>query len=274
MQTAATRAAMLVCTRSGGRVALLHSVVARPWQFPPLVSQRGLRLRLVHQEARGPCAHLAPCQRSPALVEYFGRVAALVLRQRSLSHPGRVSRRPLVNNTVVRTDIPGSQAAFFCGARAKVEEGGDRVLSLSISRATTPLELTFYRLRSSHQGLGLSPKSLWKVLGPSRKKLGLLSSGESTDTTASTPEWAQPHSWTLPEAAAMNEIAPPPPMYRWYQPKLSCDLCSVRQLSHGPLFSLSPSSRSLSSSLRMPRASSSSPTGSRTSTIHHLRRVG
>ncbi|KAL3242111.1 hypothetical protein MRX96_021477 [Rhipicephalus microplus] len=40
------------------------------------------------------------------------------------------------------------------------------------------------------------------------------------------------------------------------------------------LFRLSPSSRSLSSSLRMPRASSSSPTGSRTPTIHHLGRVG
>ncbi|XP_037505190.1 uncharacterized protein LOC119381448 [Rhipicephalus sanguineus] len=71
----------------------------------------------------------------------------------------------------------------------------------------------------------------------------------ATDTTA-TP-------WTPPDAAAMNEIAPPPPPPT-HQPRLKCDLCSLRQSSREALFSGSPPPPSRFSSPPTPCTSSSS----------------
>ncbi|KAL1439754.1 hypothetical protein MTO96_009609 [Rhipicephalus appendiculatus] len=97
-------------------------------------------------------------------------------------------------------------------------------------------------------------KALRKILGPSQKRLNLLSTNFSKDTTASTPEAFGAPPPPPPDSlggGSMNEIAPPPP------PELSCDLYSLRQLSRGALSSCSPQHRSPSPSLRLPCTSSS-----------------
>ncbi|KAH7981138.1 hypothetical protein HPB49_021880 [Dermacentor silvarum] len=73
------------------------------------------------------------------------------------------------------------------------------------------------------------------------------------DATPSAPELAAV-AWTPPDAAAMNEIAPPPK----YRLKLSCDLCSRRRSPPWALSSCSPPSRSRRPSPRTPCTSSSS----------------